>query len=144
MWKEEDLKLSKIQPWKDLTFIVIGQVLVSISAILIFVQKILEHRRDAAMLAGSLFVLLGVFQIVRSWRWPQKRYMPSFWCYHIYFWLLTLPLFLSRWLSSESFEDIYIMGISGPSFHRLSEWVFVAMFLLTLVDLVRNYRQEHE
>lgn len=98
----------------------------------------IEPRLVAGMVAGSVFVALGLLIFISGLLRPEVRRSYSFvmGCVHLF--VVALPMVTIRLLNSQSaFEDVRIWGLSGPVFHKLSTWVFMILLLATAVDIYR-------
>lgn len=105
--------------------------------------KFIENRTQAGFIAGSVFVFLGAFVVTGGLRGAQILRSPTFavGCVHLF--IVSLPLLITRALNYEtSFEDLFILGVPGPLFHRLSTGLFVVLFVATVFDLWRAVRSK--
>lgn len=106
------------------------------------VFSILESRLFAGALAGAYFVTSGLYMIEQTARWPGK--WRSFFWYpllaHVF--VISIPMVVSRfWQWSQGFEQVRILGLQGPVFHRLSTVIFALLMVATVIDRVRLGRQ---
>jgi hypothetical protein len=122
----------------------ISEILMIGAVALIF--RTIPDRVLAGVVAGTLFVSLGLWILVLGLVSiksvdPDRRFWHSatFWagCAHLF--LTSLPLMITRLLNwSTSFEQVDVLGLPGPVFHRLSTTVFSVLILATAFDLWRS------
>lgn len=105
--------------------------------------RFIEVRWQAAMLAGSGFVALGVWMVLRTLRWPDRFKFFSFYLGRVHLWLFSLPMLLVRirYLGHD-FSDVHFLGIPGPQFHRWSEMAYLLLVAGTVIDLLRTRNQK--
>lgn len=107
---------------------------------IIFVN--IESRLVAGMIAGTIFIALGLFVFVKGLRERAFRKTFSFaaGCLHLF--LSAFPLFITRLMNySKGFEDVRVMGLPGPVFHQVSTAIFSLLLLATVIDLVLTWRR---
>ena len=98
---------------------------------------VIESRLVAGMAAGSYFVFVGVFILLKIWRWPNRWKVLTIYPALVHTFAISLPMMIVRLSSwALAFEDVRIWGLPGPVFHRLSTVVFTVLIVATLVDLV--------
>ncbi|HMN66905.1 MAG TPA: hypothetical protein PKC28_00040 [Bdellovibrionales bacterium] len=102
---------------------------------------LIEDRLWAGALAGSYFVLSGLFMVTRAVQWNDV--WRSFCWYpliaHVFG--ISIPMMVTRFAQAGlHFENVKILGLEGPAFHRLSTVIFGALVLGTLIDLARTWR----
>lgn len=103
--------------------------------IVISVFKLVEPKKVAAVLAGSLFVSLGFFIYSKSFR-ARKSLSLYFSFAHLFF--LSLPMLIKRvFYWNSDFNEILFYGVPGPSFHKFSEAFFIVLFTASAIDLIR-------
>lgn len=121
---------------KDLSLFLALQVLAIAWAGTVF--SLIEAKLLAGALAGSYFVLSGLFMVSRSFKWPDKWKSLTWYPLIAHVFLISIPMVVSRfWQWSQGFEQVKILGLPGPVFHQLSSVVFVALIVGTAVDKVR-------
>ena len=99
--------------------------------------KLIPERLVAGAVAGTIFVLLGLFIVRSGWKDRTKR-TASFWMGCVHLFGSSLPLMITRLLnSSGSFEQVDVLGLPGPVFHRVSTTIYLVMMAATVWDLVR-------
>lgn len=119
---------------KRLLYLFISEIFVVIAVGLLF--RTLDSRLAAAFIAGSLFVFLG-FAIVRlGLKESIFRRRPTFLIGCIHLFAIALPLLLTRALTTHlEFSEVMVLGLPGPTFHKISTWVYMALLVATLFDL---------
>lgn len=111
--------------------IVIGLVL------LIF--RFIEPRILAGATAGSVFVALGLYIFVSGVRNVEVRRSLTFVVGSIHLFVVALPLMITRFLNSSLvFEDVRVLGLPGPVFHQVSSYVYLALIVATVIDIIRT------
>ncbi len=103
----------------------------------------IENRLLAGMIAGTIFVALGVFILVIGFQSRPFRKTPTFWAGCLHLFGSALPLLVTRILNfSKGFEDMFVLGLPGPVFHRVSTIIFFILMLATAFDLVKVWRTQ--
>ncbi|MGE0764582.1 MAG: hypothetical protein AB7N80_15005 [Bdellovibrionales bacterium] len=126
----------------DLRIFMAIQVASAILAVVSF--RLIEERWQAAMVAGAGFVLVGVWMVLKTLRWPNRFRMFSFYFARLHLWLFALPMLLVRLKNfGHDFSQVHFLGVPGPTFHKVAEVVFMLMMVGTFVDLLRVIRAEH-
>lgn len=126
---------------RDLQIFLALQVLAIVIAGLSF--SLIESRLVAGAIAGLYFLSSGIYMLMRAWSWSGKWASACFYPLLIHVFAITLPMLISRFMQSENnFEEVTILGLPGPVFHRLSTIVFGALVLGTVIDLIRAKRTE--
>ncbi len=113
----------------------------AVLAVVLF--RLISNRFVAGSVAGFAFILLGLFIFGFGLVDHRLRVSWSFRiaCLHLFF--VSIPM-LSVRLSNfgVAFGDLAVWGIPGPSFHKVSEGVYLALVVGTLIDAYRA-RPEH-
>ncbi len=122
---------------RDLWIFLSLQLVAALLALASF--RFIDVRWQAALLAGSGFVVLGVWMVLRTLRWPNRFRFFSFYMARAHLWLFSLPMLLVRirYLGHD-FGDVHFFGIPGPQFHRWSEIAYLVLVAGTVVDLIRT------
>jgi hypothetical protein len=127
--------------WKELLVFLGLQVLAIAVAGLSF--TLIENRLVAGAVAGSYFVSSGLYMVIRTHRYLGKWRLIYWYPLLVHVFLISFPMVVTRFLNSErAFEDIRILGMEGPVFHRLSTTVFSVLIIGTLIDLIRAWLSE--
>lgn len=128
---------------KDLQRFLVFQLVALVWALAMF--RLIEIKWQAGLMAGGMFVALGLFMVLRSLRWIGRFRMASFYLARIHLWLFALPMVLVRLrFLGHDFADLHFLGISGPIYHRISEMAFLIMVAATLVDWLRVRAAENK
>lgn len=99
---------------------------------------LIETRLIAGAIAGSYFILSGLYMVLRTFRYAGKWRLALWYPLLTHVFLISIPMVVVRFLNSGSdFGQVKIWGLDGPTFHRLSTIVFVSMVLGTLIDIFR-------
>ena len=107
----------------------------------IIIFKNISPRNVAAIIAGSVFVALGMYILKKSW--PYKKSITVY-VISLHLFGFALPMLFTRLLYwNKKFEEIAIFGLKGPAFHRLSEALFSILIVGTLIDLTRTLKKKN-
>jgi hypothetical protein len=110
--------------------------------IVVLIFKLVEDRRTAGVMAGSLFVTLGLWIFFEGLRDRGFRRSLTFYAGAVHLFVGSLPVLLTRLLfSGEHFINLKILGFSGPTFHRVSTVIYLGLILFTIFDFVREWRR---
>jgi hypothetical protein len=126
---------------KVLLILLVLEIAVMIAVVFVF--RTIENRFHAGLVAGSLFILLGMAIVGRGWNSPEFRRVPTFavGCLHLFG--VALPMIIIRVLNADSdFREIPVWGLPGPVFHKLSEGVYLLLLLVTAFDAYRSWHWE--
>jgi hypothetical protein len=103
--------------------------------------RVITPKSSAAMVAGSVFVFLGLAILVLGLRVPQFRSSLTFKVGLIHLFLTSLPMLILRAIHiQEDFKDVRILGLPGPAFHHLSEIIYLVLLLVTAFEKWRAMR----
>ncbi len=120
----------------ELIIFLVVELVILVSAVLAF--KLFEKKATAGLVAGSLFLLMGLLIFFRTLSWPHRWRSLVFWVNLLYLFGVALPMMVSYIdVGSEGFRQAEILGISASKFHWASEQVYLSLLLATLVDLIR-------
>lgn len=98
----------------------------------------LESRVLAGALAGSFFLLSGLVMLWWMHRWEAKWRAPTWYVALFQVYAISFPLMVSRFFQiGMEFENVRILGFTGPVFHQISNFVFIVLVLSTIFDGVR-------
>ncbi len=101
----------------------------------------IESRMLAGALAGGYFLLSGLFMVWRAYKWKNVWRSVLWYPLIIHVFGISIPMVSLRFLQSQAaFENVSILGLAGPVFHRLSTLVFAALVIGTLIDLWKTKR----
>ena len=122
--------------WKELVLFVGLQILAIAVAGLSF--SMIDNRLIAGAIAGSYFVTSGLYMVLRTWRYAGKWQLVYWYPLLVHVFVISIPMVVTRFLNTErAFEEVRILGLEGPVFHRLSTTVFSLLILGTLIDIAR-------
>lgn len=126
--------------FKKLMAILVAEILMIPAVGLIFAN--VSDRFRAGMIAGSLFIALGVWIVSSGLRDRDFRKLWTFFIGCVHLFAIALPMVITRILTSDlSFEAVRIWGLPGPIFHRLSTGLYVALVVATVFELIRARRE---
>jgi hypothetical protein len=127
--------------WKELTLFLGLQLLAIAVAGLAF--SMIESRLVAGAVAGSYFVFSGLYMVLRTSRYAGKWHLIYWYPLLVHVFVISIPMVVTRFLNAgRPFEEVHILGLEGPVFHRLSTSVFSLLILGTLIDIARLKRTE--
>lgn len=126
---------------RKFAFLLLAEILTSLAVIGVF--RTIPEKQVAALVAGTLFVGLG-FYIVMGGFWDLAfRKSFSFVVGLIHLLATSVPMLSVRAIYyGEEFSTLSIWGLSGPTFHRLSEGVYLLLLIGTLTDLILSLRKK--
>ena len=128
--------------WKELSVFLGLQILAIAVAGLSF--SLIENRLIAGAVAGSYFITSGLYMVVRTYRYSGKWHLVYWYPLLVHLFVISIPMVVTRFLASDrAFEDIRILGLEGPVFHRLSTTVFCLLIIATLIDIARCWRKRN-
>ena len=130
------MRMTKFYGW-----LLVVEFLVAASAPIIF--KSIESRLIAGMVAGGVFVAIGVFIVMIGVQNRLFRRTPTFWAACLHLFGSALPLLITRAINfSRGFDDVLVLGLPGPVFHQLSTGIFLVLMVATAFDLIRAWRRK--
>ena len=110
--------------------------------VVICIFKFTETRLIAGALAGSVFVILGGWIFLTGLRDRSFRRSLTFWAGCLHLFASSLPLMITRFLNqTTSFQEVSVLGLSGPTFHRLSTSIYMILLVATFIDWMRVRRK---
>jgi len=106
----------------------------------------IADRGVASLVAGSVFVALGVTMVALGMRNRAFRKTFTFWLGLVHLFVISLPMMATRIANwGTEFHSVYIFGvIPGPTFHRYSEMFYAALVIGTVIDRVRFRYEERK
>ncbi len=108
----------------------------AILAVILF--RLIPDRFMAGLIAGSAFVFLGFAIVLAGLADSQLRHSWSFRIAFLHLFVVSIPILFVRLLNSDMvFSELSIWGIPGPVFHKISEGVFLALVVGTIIDAYR-------
>lgn len=122
---------------KILSFVFAFEIAAMVVAYLSF--KLIPDRGLASIVAGSMFVALGVTILALGLRDREFRKKFTFWLGLIHLFVISLPMMGTRIATfGADFQSVMILGIiPGPTFHRLSEMFYIVLVVGTVFDRIR-------
>lgn len=124
---------------RDLQIFLGLQMVAALNAVAAF--KLIELRWQAGIVAGSIFVLVGIWMVFKTLKWPQKTKMLSFYTVRVHTWLFALPMLITRLrYIGHDFNEFNFFGVPAAQYHRAAEAVFLMMLVSTIIDWIRVVR----
>lgn len=114
-----------------------------IAVIVILLFKMIEERKVAALMAGSLFIVGPAYVLWKESKMGFALKRTSWWSSLVFLCISSLPIFLLRVIYwNEAFENIQVMGLSGPRMHSMSSYLFIVMLLGFFMDSFLEKREQ--
>jgi hypothetical protein len=105
--------------------------------------KFITDRQIAALCAGFLFLFGPIYVLWSEKKAGCKLRSASWWGSLVFLFISALPIFLLRIMYwNQPFENLSMLGISGPRLHQVSNYLFIVMLLCFVVDSFLSKRQE--
>jgi len=105
------------------------------------VFQLLESRLLAGMIAGAYFINSGAYMLWRIVQWPDRFRSFTLYPLLIHVFAISFPIVIVRALNiNVDFNDLMILGVPGPVFHRISTIVYGILIFATIGDLTRARR----
>jgi hypothetical protein len=101
----------------------------------VFVFRLIESRQAAGLVAGSLFIAVGISVLIAGLTDGEFRKSMTFvlGCVHLF--VAALPMVIFRLLNwGEEFASIQVWGLPGPVFHGISQVIYVGMIVSTVIE----------
>ena len=113
------------------------QIVGAISAVLIF--KFVPLKFVAALLAGSVFTIIGFIIFYRSLKSKDLIGAPIFWASAVFLFIFSLPMLLIRAVNYDvvNFKEFSLMGLNMGTYHRLSEGFYLLFIAITIFEIYR-------
>lgn len=99
----------------------------------------LPDKKWASVITSFLFI--GSTGGILFWesRFPDYKKRPSYWGAWIFLLVSAFPIFVIRLVYWElPFEQIELLGLSGPRMHQFSNYVFMIMMICFFADSYRE------
>lgn len=107
-----------------------------------FIFRYIEPKRIAALWAGSLFVILGISVLYGSLKYETLRRTFFTLVGGIHLFIVSVPMLAARiYFFDTDFDQIQIMGLGAPQFHKYSEWVYIGLLFTTIYQLYRHSKE---
>lgn len=118
--------------------------LVVIAAV-ITIFKLIETRVYAGATAGTVFVALGLFILITGLRNRDFRRSFTFYAGGLHLFVSALPLMITRLINFQRpFDDVHVLGLPGPVFHRVSTSIYMILLIATVLDLILSLRKSRK
>ena len=124
--------------WRHTSLWLILGLEILTAPVVIAIFKNIEEREKAGLIAGVYFVLSGSWIFIRNLKWYEFKKSPVFWLSAVHLFFISVPLLTTRVLTlGTSFEEISVLGIPGPQFHKVSERILLALTVATIYEIWR-------
>lgn len=122
-------------------FLLVVEILVIGIVTAIFMS--VPDRMTAGAIAGTVFVLLGFYIVRGGWKEREKR-TASYYAGCLHLFVGSLPLMITRFLNSAAgFEQVNVLGLPGPIFHRVSTTIYTILLVATVWDFLRASKAQN-
>lgn len=109
-----------------------------LAVVLIF--RWIEDRRLAGLTAACLFLEIGLVVTFLEYRWGRALGSLAFWSALIFLLGSVVPVVGLRLTFWETpFDEIQWMGITGSQLHRISNFTYISMIAMVVVEGVRDH-----
>ena len=106
--------------------------------LVIAIFRLIENRIVAGGVAGTVFVLLGLLIVILVWKKGGRWKALSLYAGGVHLFGVALPLLITRMMNtSMPFDAMFVWGLPGPVFHKMSNYVYLVMMATTVVDWAR-------
>ena len=122
------LQVNRQRFWRGVLLVVLGLYPVVVTRLF----KILP-RDEAAFWAGVGFLVAGILGLIQGFRLPSTFRSFGFWGALIFLIFSAIPIWVGRLAQPDlSFEELLILGVPGPYWHRAASPLY-GLFLLGLI-----------
>lgn len=126
-------RMGRYRTWIEL--VLLGLHILAV--VLIF--RTIEDRRIAGVVAGSLFLEIGLVVMWLEWKWGRGLGSLAFWAAMIFFWGSAVPVMGLRLAFWETpFDEIQWLGVTGRQLHQMSNGTYMAILLMAVVEGLRD------
>lgn len=130
---EKKAGLKEFRVWIEL--ILLGLHILAV--VLIF--RAIEDRKTAGLVAGSLFLEIGLVITFLEFKYGRALRSLAFWSALIFFLGSAIPVMALRLAFWETpFDQIEWMGVTGGQLHRLSNFTYMAIIFMVVVEGLRD------
>lgn len=113
-------------------FFLLGILELLVSATVVAIFRLIEDRFLAGMVAGSLFIAVGLLIVGRGLAERTFRRSATFVIGCVHLLAIAMPMVVVRLLNRDvEFREIRIWGMPGPVFHGLSEMLYLILLIAT-------------
>ena len=106
--------------------------------LVVLIFKFIEPVKVAALVAGILFLLIGVGICYSEKKWGRGFRSPAFWTAMVFLLVFVLPIFGLRLLNWHSdFADLSVAGIKAQSLHELSSRCYTLLMATIVYEGLR-------
>jgi hypothetical protein len=103
------------------------EILGAMNAGLVF--RIFQSKMTAAIIAGSVFNLIGLIILFRGWQ--SRPEGPRCWTFRValvHVLIFSAPMLALRlFFFDRDFSEIHYLGLNGPHFHKAAEMVYLML-----------------
>lgn len=113
-----------------------------LSAILIVIVifKVIEPLKLAALVAGSVFLLVSLGVLYSENRWGRGSRSLAFWTAVFFLVAFVIPIFGLRILYwNEDFQNLSVFGVQAQTLHHLSSRFYVLLLGMVVYEGVRPH-----
>ncbi|GIL16385.1 MAG: hypothetical protein BroJett040_01360 [Oligoflexia bacterium] len=119
----------------------LGQGLLTVIVMVIF--RSVSDRQVAGIIAGLLFLLAPSIVIWNEYRMGTWKKQASFWGSLCFLVFSALPIFILRVTNyGQPFEELSVLGVTGPMLHKFSNYFFIVLLLGFFIDSFSEKKKE--
>ena len=112
-------------------------VLNIVSVVMLF--RLVPDRQLAGYIAGTLFVLMGLWVTISEFKMGRGLRSVSFWAGLVFLVFSALPILGIRALNpGVPFDELSVFGVPGPQLHVISNGTFMLMITATIIEIIRD------
>lgn len=109
--------------------------------VVILLFKFIEPKKLASLFAASLFISCSLIVLWSELKSKSVRSF-SFWIALAFLIIFSVPMMVSRLIHYDlDFSEINFGPISGPDFHKYSNYGFMALIVAPIVDFLKSRKQ---
>lgn len=113
--------------------------------IVIFIFKSIHPKNLAAIFAGGTFLSLSLFVILSEFKNNKKKiiFSLSFWGAFAFMLVFSLPMLFTRIMNYDmAFENLEILSMPAPIFHKASNTGFLIMMFLFFLNWILEFKNK--
>lgn len=113
--------------------------------IVILIFKNIQPKNQAAIFAGSTFLSLSLFVIFFEFAINKTKiiFSISFWGAFLFMMIFSIPMLLTRLMNYHiAFENLEILLMPAPVFHKASNTGFLVMMGLFFINWILEFKKK--
>ncbi len=124
---------------KYILFLVL-QILVIFIVTLFF--NLIDSRQVASVWAGFTFLFSAMLYFYSELKTPGLKYKnPLLITSGIFILLIAIPMLVTRIINwGADFSSLYVLGLPGPVFHKVSNYFYIAMMVSSIILIFQKFK----